>query len=386
MELRLLDSLFQTERIIEEYESLIWTDRWQTLGDFEMVIESTLQNRIDFTAGRRLDCSFSSHIMVIETVDDGEDEEGNRTLVIKGSSLESILDHRILMGSATGANWKYKLTPGAAALKMFKDICIDGIVSSQDILRDTVTTTFGDPGNLTLSPYELELDLPPQPLRPAIENLAKQWDFGYRLVRDKATGLIHFNVYGGSNRTSYAVKTTGNAVLFSKNLDNLQNIRRVSTDKDTKNAAYIAGPGNRFIMLLPYGTAPDIDSYDRKVLYVDARDIDTTTITNIENAMVERGYTAFLDHMATNAFDGEIDQSSSYVYGRDYDLGDIVEMQDEGMSYFIRVSEHIYVSDQNGDRSYPTLDLNTMNQLRTWGTAYPTQVWMEMGAETWEDV
>ena len=78
---------------------------------------------------------------------------------------------------------------------------------------------------------------------------------------------------------------------------------------------------------------------------VKADDIDLPAGSELTAALQERGRQELAEHRAVLGFDGETPQHISYVYGRDYDLGDLVEVQDtEGNAYQVRVTEQIFVS------------------------------------------
>ena len=88
MELYVLDSLFRSIEVVEKYVSFIWTERFNSAGDFELLVESTPSNRSAFTPGMRFALSDSVRCMETETVEDATDEEGRKLLKITGPSIE----------------------------------------------------------------------------------------------------------------------------------------------------------------------------------------------------------------------------------------------------------------------------------------------------------
>ena len=98
MELVVLDENFQSVAVIDSYKSLIWADRYNEYGDFELYLrmDNDLLGFIkeDYYLWRK----DSEHVMVIESLAiDSDVEEGNY-LTVKGRSLESILERRIIWG------------------------------------------------------------------------------------------------------------------------------------------------------------------------------------------------------------------------------------------------------------------------------------------------
>ena len=103
--------------------------------------------------------------------------------------------------------------------------------------------------------------------------------------------------------------------------------------------------------------------------------------------MIQRGREELAKHQRVEIFDGEITQYSQYKYGQDYGLGDIVELQDgEGNSNEMMVTEQIFVSDEQGERSYPTLQLYRYIQSGSWLGWNQTVQWASLGPEEWVDM
>src|SRR5690606_8710224 len=84
MELYTLDGLLRRTEIIEGYESFLWTDRYAGIGDFQIIVGSTQQNRNLLASGTLLGLSESKTVMKVETIIDKEDDEGRKLLTITG--------------------------------------------------------------------------------------------------------------------------------------------------------------------------------------------------------------------------------------------------------------------------------------------------------------
>lgn len=95
------------------------------------------------------------------------------------------------------------------------------------------------------------------------------------------------------------------------------------------------------------------------------------------------------EYRAYQAFDGEINQNSQYVYQRDFYLGDLVELRNEdGNGNHMRVVEQIFVSDREGDRAYPTLALNQFVNTGSWLSWEPSKKWIdfELDPIEWDEL
>lgn len=127
MEVYILDVLLQRMEVIDRFESLIWTERWASWGDFEIVIHSTPSNRSLLKSGTLLAMNLSHRVMVIENIENATSAEGIRMLKVKGRSIEAIFINRgarVSMGSLTASpTWDISDTPGGVMRKIVHDIC-----------------------------------------------------------------------------------------------------------------------------------------------------------------------------------------------------------------------------------------------------------------------
>lgn len=95
----------------------------------------------------------------------------------------------------------------------------------------------------------------------------------------------------------------------------------------------------------------------------DGREISSNTnsgtlTTDEYNALLaETGNEALAKAMATESFNGSIEPNTNYIFGKDYFLGDIVNIKNEyGISAKVRIIEVIESWDENGYSCIPTFD------------------------------
>lgn len=390
MEVYTLDSLLRRERVIDRFESLIWTERYNDVGDFELVIRSSYESRNLLKAGVRLALNESHRVMTIKTVENGVDAEGKAVLTVTGFSLESLLDERVAKESlsdlTTSPKWVIEGEPATVARKIFHDICVTGILNPKDVIPYITETGHSlAPEDTIPEPVDpIKVELVPQSVFQAVRDICTVWNLGFRLLRNFDASQLFFDIYSGSDRTSG--QSILDPVIFSPDLDNLQNTRELTTIEGAKNVAYVFSPAG-FLEVYPADVDPDIDGFDRQVLMVQADDI-TDENPEFEAALLQRGREELAKTRVFQAFDGEINQSSQYRYQRDYYLGDIVEMRNiDGVTNKMRITEQIFVSDQEGERSYPTLALNTFVNTGSWLSWMNNLTWadLENNPTTWDE-
>ena len=69
----------------------------------------------------------------------------------------------------------------------------------------------------------------------------------------------------------------------------------------------------------------------------------------------QKGLTELANHQTTTAFEGELEATRQYVYGDDFTIGDIVQIQNEyGIEGTVYISEIVFSHDASGITITPT--------------------------------
>lgn len=389
MEVYTLDPLLRREGIFDRFDSLIWTERFSDAGDFELVVRSTIETRNAFTTGRKLAMNESYRVMEVETVTDSTDDEGRNMLTIKGPSLEVMMKDRVARGAmvstTTEPKWTLTGTPGVIARKIFNDICALGTLDIDDIIPFLADVDLLPDDSIVEPADPVTIDIEIQSVYDAIKSICDLYDLGFRLLRNFDNSQLVFNIYAGSDRTTG--QSVLPSVLFSPDLDNLRNTTELKSTEGMKNVAYVFSPVG-FRVVTPQDVDPDIAGFDRRVLWVNADDITDPTPAIANALMDQRGKEELSKVRAFAGFDGEIDQNSQYKYGTDYQLGDLIEIRNiDGVANVMRVTEQIFVSDKEGERSYPTLTISKFITPGSWLAWEYSQVWYDLEGDplTWEE-
>jgi hypothetical protein len=330
----------------------------------------------------------SNYVMRVESVEDDVSADGQKMLVVKGRSIESLLLDRVaysaITDTTTTPKWTITDKPADVARKIFHDICVTGILDVGDKIPFINEGTFM-PASTILEPTDpITVDLTPTSVYEAISQIASVWGLGFRLLRQFDMSKLWFDIYVGSDRTT--AQTVLPAVVFAPELDNLQNTKELTSIEGAKNVAYVYSPAG-FEMVFAAGVDPEVEGFERRVLMVDANDI-TSDNPDVTAALLQRGNEELTKYRMYQAFDGEASQNGKYRYGRDYNLGDIVETRNsDSVTNNMRVTEQIFVHDREGERSYPTLTLNTFINAGSWLSWSNNQTWFDLAADmtAWAD-
>lgn len=347
MELFVLNADFESIAVIDTYESMIWTDRYNAYGDFEIYFamdESLLEYiKEDYY----LWLKDSEHSMIIEDIKiDADTEEGNR-LIVTGRSLESILERRII--------WGQRIFSGNLQ-NAIQTMLNENIISPSVADRKIANFIFVPSTDSKITSLTIDNQYTGDDLYTVIKGLCEENNIGFKIVLTDDNQLA-FSLYAGADR-SYD-QTENPYVVFSPNFENIINSNYFSSKAGYRNVTLVAGEGegaSRKTTVV--GSASGLD---RRELFTDARDISSDTedgtLSDAEYIaqLRTKGLKNLADHMITTAFEGEVEVTRLFKYGEDFFIGDIVQIANEyGNENSAYISELIISNSDEGLSIYPT--------------------------------
>lgn len=386
MDVCVLDDQLRRDTLIDDYGSMIWTERWTTPGDFELQVMSTSPYRSLFAADTMLAIpQLSERVMVVEDVDDSVNEDGDKILKITGRSLEKILEDRVAKKTystiADEPSWNFtNVSPQSILTTVYNAMIVTGLVPTLDSVPFTVNASTIT-GSIAFPTDKITKSYDPQSVMEIFTDISSTYPIGYRLLR-KESGVgspsapkLVMEIYSGNDLTTYA--EAEDPVIFSSSMGTLQNTRTFNSVAGFKNAAYVFGQQS-LVRLNIEELISDPKAFARKVLCVDASDILNADIPTLNNLLIQKGKEELAKVYKTYAFDGEITPDAVKVYGKDYLLGDRIELHDQDdVANLMRVSEFIFSDDSEGERAYPTLTLDYTIQTTTWSGTDPALEWAD---------
>lgn len=339
-----MNRAFKRTYLIDQYESFIWTERFSAMGDFQLHTLPTAKMKSILKRGVYLNIQESDRLMVIDSVSITEDAEGAKKMVVSGKDLTSLLLYRALGSNGTNNSWIDNGTVAQIAIRMVNAICVNGTgVSPLDVIPELSTQ------NATTVTEVIDVDIPKKTLYQAVTELVEPEDLGIKVELKPTSPRLRFVIYQGVDRKN---------VVFSSTLDNLTEENYLYSDENYRNIAYVyAQDEYKLEIVTAPGVSASISGLDRRVMFVDASDINLADVTDADliKQMRVRGKEALAENRRIALFDGKLTNINPFKYRRDYFLGDFVHMMDEeGMKKKTMISEYIWASDAEGDRSYPT--------------------------------
>ena len=354
MEILIKDINFMPLNIIDKFYSLIWTERYNKCGDFELEIPATSDYINLFKENYYVELigdQTSYMTMIIETIKINTDIENGDKMIISGRSLESILERRII--------WNQTILDGNLQTNIEK-LLNDSIINPSDILRkiNNFIFTFSTDPNIT------ELTIKSQytgdNLYDIICDICSSFDLGFKIILND-NNEFEFLLYKGIDR-SYG-QDENSYIVFSPSFNNLINTNYLQSGKLVKTIALVLGEGEgtnrkRTSVYSKDGTESGLN---RRELYVDARDLSTTngetTISDSEylKQLEQRGKDKLSEYEYEKMLDGEAETSIMFKYGTDFNMGDILQVSNEyGIETRVRVLEYIRSQSEDGYNVYPT--------------------------------
>lgn len=398
MEPYTLDKEFHKIDVLENFTSLIWTERFYGDSEVELVVPLSADYAKKLATGTFLAIEQSLEPMFIETVN----VEGGK-IKVKGISVCSWLDNRFIRHSSNHKKTKWNMKgkkPGEVLTTIVKEMCT------------SKSSYLGGPKNMGLTDAQSrELIVPGLSVAPAntagtkianifinygpvyveLKRIATAYAVGMsiELVKTDPFSLV-FRTYKGLDRTTRK-SSQADPVRFSYQMDSFSDIKEVKSIAEMKTLVYAFASNleridtsdkntnpDTWLQTTPgvarRGTAAEHTGFDLRAqlhLATDINiehDLDETDASGPESTLA--GKRAQVRNMLANradrelkkskyiqTVDGQVSQTNVFQYKRDYDLGDIIEVEGStGAIEYSRVTEYIRTHDQEGERSFPTVE------------------------------
>lgn len=346
MDLYSLSGSYRRSNLMDDYESMVWTERFGSHGDFEIIASPKSKTSRSLRVGSLVENSDSPEPMIVERRERTTTAEGVRAFKWKGRSLTApIMEGRSVTPQDTKEVWSYEGFAHMALRQLIIDHCIDPIRGgSADIIPNlNVISRAG-------SSDTVDVEIPPGKLYSSYKELSDSAKLGFSVELNRDTYVINFIVAQQKSRTG---------VVLGESLDSLTEVSELDSIEEMYNVAYVWDKEHKNLqMVYPKGATPT-SGLNRKVLTVEATDIDSATLTEEKriSLITTRGRTELAKVKRVNLYDAAVTSNSPYVYRRHYWLGDIVKiLVDEGPLLNKVVTEYIWSAGPDGIRAYPTLD------------------------------
>lgn len=353
MDLSVITPSFVKESNIDVFESLIWSDRYNKYGDFELYVKASKEVFDIFPDDYYLVCEESDHVMIIEDKQLNFNVESGNHIIITGRSLESILDRRII--------WSQTVLTGNLQNGIEK-LLNENVISPTITSRAIPNFIFESSTDPIITALTIDTQFMGESLYSAIEALCLNNNIGFKITINDNNKMV-FKLYSGVDR-SYA-QLNNPYVTFSPKFENIISSGYTYSKRPFKNVTFVIGEEVTDIGLTRKSTiVGDVSGVERREIYTDASNISQTVddvyMTDAEYIaqLSQKGSETLDQSTITQSFDGEVDSTRTFKYGEAFYMGDIVQLESEyGIEGTARVIELIHSQSTQGISVYPTFEI-----------------------------
>lgn len=349
--------------IVDTAKSIIWHSVYYGVGDFEVYAPCTPENIAVLAADNYVTRFDDVNVGKIEKVNITYNAQDGRMIVASGRFAKSILERRLIY-KRSGHRVSPTILRGnveAAARTLVTNNAISCTFDSGRNIHELVLGPYAytTPRIVDESGAAAQKQVTHDNLLDYTDSLLQEYGMGAYCGLDSNKKLA-YTVFAGVDRS--VDSSENEPVIFSQDFDNLLSSDYMFDNSEVKNTVLVGGEGEgeaRFHSIIKNSS---VTGLERRELWVDANSIKKTyrdaddveqTLTDAEydQQLKAEGLQKVAGYSVVETFDGELDLSNStFKYGRDYNLGDIVTIQDVEVGLYInpRILEITEVQDENG--------------------------------------
>ena len=323
---------------IDDYESLIFINRWHKPGEFDLYINKHKKHTDKLVEGNIVYLSPKKAGIIrkisIKLKSSGKQSE---VLEIKGASVSGIIGQRIII-PPTGQAHDEVTGNVETVIKHFVD---NQIANPDNLLRKVAvleTATDQSKGE------EITRRGRFQKLSNFIESISKYSGLGWNVEVDIVNEKLVFEVYEGKILTTEQVENP--PVIVSPEFGIVESMDYTLNKINYKNFAYVGGQGEGTERTVEeVGEAEGMDRFES---FIDANQEEDGNLVSV-------GEQNLADSSVDKYFEAEILHNSSFVYEQDYNLGDLITIQN--LDWNITMNARIVEIQEEYERSGFKLEL-----------------------------
>lgn len=356
--------LFLAEKPYDNFDSLVWTERYHGAGDFQLVSSNPEEALATFPLESYVGLRSSTVPMVVEAHKIEKPKGKHARVTVTGRSFESVLERRASINTFTYSGTPPTRLPwninadkvSDAAYKAIREVIGDIARSNLPLINPMSNADRIPEINLPLptdytTGTATAFSIKAGNLYSVVLEMLEVNRHGLRAVRPTpGKTTVDLEVYNGADLRNTAV--------FDARFDQFDNSTYLLSFQGSTNVAYIFGSNGASWKQKNTGAEPT--GLSRRVLLLDEA---SDTTLNSDAVRQQRGLVELYNNNATALFDGETSFQIGELYNKPiaqggYGLGDILKLQGEyGLYRNVRVAEFIRTSDSSGESAYPAFQV-----------------------------
>lgn len=376
-------------RLINDYSSLVWTDRFRDYGEFQLNIPRDAASADVFFPGLLLGIQESQCVMLAETQREMVNDQGYRDIVVTGRSAESIIEDRVLWAPQSAASvlpktytyldaillylWQAVLNNTTSDVaytvarpsqistnsKISDALVTDSARSGGSLRKITVSLGQIGPqirGWLNLINHGLRCLRPPSGVNGADSitvdpiNGANKGKIT-RTPMSGTTTKLRFDVYKGVDRSKVPA-SSGKYILLSDEAGHLDNVSVATTYREFVTNALHGIDDTHY-----YGSSTSLTAkkdFGIRHRYIDASQLVSGMVAaDYPDVISDAQKEYYQTHTNKAILSADLTTNVPFIYGTDYLLGDTVLLTYKGRTRRSLVNEYTRIDDLEGQRDYP---------------------------------
>lgn len=335
------DQYFNMLGVVDKFISLVWADRYDECGDFELVVPYDETYKDLLQKDRYCTTDYTNRYAIIEKIEIENDDEGKSKMTITGRSLEILLDRRIVISKIEiGQDEPENLEQAV------KDLLTDNLIDPHDEKRKISDFVFVNSDDSRVHELLLSDTFEMDSLYEVLTDICQEQHIGFKLIVNDQQ-KYEFSLYKGIDLS--------NKVLFSSHYGNLNNSKYFSSSEDFKNVMVVSIGEEEILVVSNEEDMPT--GLERREVHKPDSALKENSKSYLSNSELRKKAINELNskYIVKTGFDGEIIPGILYTYLEDYNVGDKVMLEDEyDNNGAVYISEVVIGFDENGFSIVPT--------------------------------
>lgn len=374
MQVYILDPEYNIVGVIDESESILWSKKYNDVGECEIYIPCNAEYWELLRRGNYIYRFDDDMFCKIESLKLETNIEDGNYIISTAKDICSILAGRIV---------RWQIVFSGTIGQFIQKVLTDNVINPAQSQRAISNFEF-DASNISEFNEKIETTTFTDDLLQLILTTCKTYNIGFRISFNIETHKLIFRLYKGRNKASLS---EGEYIEFSPEYANIINSNYTEDDSNYKNVAYVGykGEDDKTHLLSLYKGSEEPQGEARREIYVDgtstsrevtydqlvqmfssisksenayyatingeqtivaksegAGEDEKITVTDYTYLLLIRlvGENVLAEQVSNQSFVGNVDTTNTYQYKIDYNLGDIVKIKNEyGIEAEARITE-----------------------------------------------
>lgn len=312
--IRILDKNINLLGEIDNYEDFILNRRFYNLSEFEFKIKNNKLHTDKLVKNNLIvfDKNYDEVGIILHREFDGIEKKSD-TLFIKGVSLKGLINRRLIVPDVGNDYESCKGSQETIIKHFVNKNCVNPVNHQRKINRFIIgEDKYRGSEDLWRSSYDNLSD--------KIKEICEYCELGWNVKLDHNNKQFIFDLIEGKDLT--VDQRINPPVIFRSDFNNISNRHYIDSIINSRNIVYVGTKEDASKLVLSIGDSSD---FDRMEVFA------SVSSDNIEDVTKE-GNVKLKEYGKLETFELEINPTSTFVYKKDYDLGDTVTIQDRSLN------------------------------------------------------